>query len=664
MLTNITDMKKLLFCFTLVLTVCNMSMADGQPATPPNNEIWYTSSDGQPIEPTDKTVFGATYESSTYNNGKGIITFDIAVSTIGQGAFASCSTLTSIEIPESLTSIGYAAFGGCKALTSIEIPESVESIGDKAFCDCSGLKSVFVAWTDADKIPSLTSGSFPYETCYLYVPEGTTDIYSGKNYWKMFKSINVHIPFNQIWYTSSDAQPITPTYTEEMLFGAKYLSSTYNGGKGIITFDGDISTIGELAFFDCSNLTSIRMPESVTSIGKTAFLSCSGLESIGLPNSLQSIGEDAFKSCAKLASIEIPDSVASIGKSVFESCSNLVSIKLPESVTSIGESAFDGCSSLTGIMLPESLESIGSSAFYKCSSLTSIKFPESLKSIGELAFCETGLTSVFVEWTDAYDIPDLKEIQFPYERCDLYIPYGTKKLYGEKKYWESFNSIIEPHLHIVNTDNTVEDRYLKDGEALALSDDIKQIVTQGTVSDINLTYTRDFTNADKWQGWYVPFDVSVADMAQAELEVAEIYGILLDNSGNTVLAFLKMNAGTVKANTPYVVRPKESGKVTLTTSNTTIRPSEDTKFTIDSAEDTYTIGGIYEQTQTPGNWYAINKDGRFQKMGEGVGLRPFRVWMTIGSREDNPYATKSGMNMMVISKGQIYTVNGKNYLAQ
>lgn len=268
---------------------------------------------------------------------------------------------------------------------------------------------------------------------------------------------------------------------------------------------------------------------------------------------------------------------------------------------------------------------------------------------------------------DAYDIPDLKENQFPYERCDLYIPYGTKKLYGEKEYWKSFNSIIEPHLHIENTDNTVEDRYLKDGDVLTLSDDIIQIVTQGTVSDIDLTYTRDFTNADKWQGWYVPFDVPLANMAQAGLEVAEIYGILLDNSGNTVLAFLKMNAGTVKANTPYVVRPKTMGRVTLTT-ETTLRPTSDTEFTIDSAKDTYTIGGIYKYTTTPGDWYAINKNGLFQKMGTGVSLRPLRIRMTIEPRDDNPYTqpdvTKSAVNMMVISRGQIYTVGGKNYLIQ
>lgn len=106
MLTKVTNMKKLLLCFTLMLTVCNMAMADGQPATPPNNEIWYTSSDGQPITPTytEEVLFGAKYLSITYNGGKGIITFDGDISTIGELAFQNCSNLTSIRMPESVTS--------------------------------------------------------------------------------------------------------------------------------------------------------------------------------------------------------------------------------------------------------------------------------------------------------------------------------------------------------------------------------------------------------------------------------------------------------------------------------------------------------------------------------------------------------------------------------
>ena len=114
-------MKKLLLCFTLVLAVCNMAMADGQTATPPNTEIWYTTSDGKAIELPNYAVFGATYESNEYKDGKGIVTFEGDVTTIGQGAFTSCSNLTSIRIPKSVTSIGLAAFGGCSGLKSIDL---------------------------------------------------------------------------------------------------------------------------------------------------------------------------------------------------------------------------------------------------------------------------------------------------------------------------------------------------------------------------------------------------------------------------------------------------------------------------------------------------------------------------------------------------------------
>ena len=104
-------------------------------ATPiiPNNEIWYTSDDGKVVTPYNTNAFGAKIISNTYNNGKGIITFDGNVTTIGESAFWGCGSLTSVNIPDSVTTIGESAFWGCGSLTSVNIPDSVTTIGDLAF---------------------------------------------------------------------------------------------------------------------------------------------------------------------------------------------------------------------------------------------------------------------------------------------------------------------------------------------------------------------------------------------------------------------------------------------------------------------------------------------------------------------------------------------------
>lgn len=101
-----------------------------------NNQIWYTSSDNQIITPTTPNVFGATIISNTYHNGKGIITFDKPIITIGEKAFYDCLTLTSVTIPTGITSIGEYAFCGCNNLTSVIIPDGVTSIGYGAFSGC------------------------------------------------------------------------------------------------------------------------------------------------------------------------------------------------------------------------------------------------------------------------------------------------------------------------------------------------------------------------------------------------------------------------------------------------------------------------------------------------------------------------------------------------
>ena len=197
-----------------------------------------------------------------------------------------------------------------------------------------------------------------------------------------------------------------------------------------IEIPNSVTSIGDHAFFGCIGLTSVTIPNSVTSIGWYVFSGCSGLTSIEIPNSVTNIGGVAFYGCTALTSITIPNSVTTIGIRAFSGCSGLNALTIPSSISDIGQSAFSGCSGLSSIKvdernpkydsrnncnaiiekvsnslitgcknttIPNNVTSIGDGAFEDCSSLTSIEIPNSVTSIGSSAFdgC-TGLTSVTI----------------------------------------------------------------------------------------------------------------------------------------------------------------------------------------------------------------------------------------------------------------------------
>ena len=142
------------------------------------------------------------------------------------------------------------------------------------------------------------------------------------------------------------------------------------------------------AFFWCSSLSNIVVPNSVISIGDRAFSCCSSLSSIVIPDSVTDIGNDAFSHCSSLSSIVIPDSVTDIGNDAFSHCSSLSNIVIPDSVTSIGDYAFSGCSSLSNIVIPDSVISIGNGVFSGCLLLEYISIPKSVICLNKNPFSD------------------------------------------------------------------------------------------------------------------------------------------------------------------------------------------------------------------------------------------------------------------------------------
>ena len=446
-------------------------------AKPANNEIWYTSTDGEVVAPYDSGAFGVNITSNTYTDGKGVITFDGDVSTIGVQAFYRCTSLTSVTIPDSVNTIGGWAFDYCTSLESVTIPDSVNTIGGEAFLSCFNLKEFKGKFASDDGKCLIVDGvlnSFAIgcgDTEYT-IPDSVTTI----GYYAFAQCISLtSVTIPDSVNTISEVAFILCDNLKE--FKGKFASD--NGrclivdgvlnsfaigcGDTEYTIPDSVTTIGYAAFESCESLTSVTIPDSVKTIEWWAFGYCSSLESVTIPDSVTTIGNWAFSYCTSLESVTIGNGVNTIGGQAFTDCDSLTSVTIGNGVNTIENSAFSNCTSLTSVTIPDSVKTIEWWAFSYCTSLTSVTIPDSVTTIGDFAFyfCES-LTSVYCKATTPPSLggevfafnADNRKIIVPSESVSAYRGAVGWSHYADNIVGEGWGNLDTPNVVISDQNDT------------------------------------------------------------------------------------------------------------------------------------------------------------------------------------------------------------------
>lgn len=300
---------------------------------------------------TPETTEGGTDPAPEAYDPAGLVT------TIGDGAFMDCTSLTTITLPYFIARIGNSAFENCTALATFTTMDGADkktaalrTIGDRAFFGNTSLNNVDVNTTKGVN----TIGVSAFENC------------------EKLETINI--------------SGVT-RFAEGVFRNAKALKN--------VTMSANASIyVGQEAFRNCVNLSDITARIAAADDG--AFRNCISLRAITFVSSgIENIGSNAFNGCVLIQKVSIPSSVVAIGDSAFDGCRGITSLTFEsnETLQKIGYSAFGGCSLLTRVILPSSLGELNASAFYGCSDLKYVEFGENIQTVGEDAFalCATGL---------------------------------------------------------------------------------------------------------------------------------------------------------------------------------------------------------------------------------------------------------------------------------
>ena len=307
-------------------------------------------------------------QNAFYNNVKNkhnckdiTVTFYYVEGAIEENILKS-QNVWNIILEDNIHSIGNSAFANCSVLETISIPDTITSVGDDVF-KSSGNKLV-ATFRGVD-------GTID-DSIYKNKTKGINSIYIDEN----VKTIGKYA-----FAENDDIQQVAITKADTIDENA------FENDVQIKTLTIDsVKNINNYAFHNCNSINKITIDKDLINIGDHAFDSCKHIPEVVLPNTVRKIGVAAFYDCNSMKSINIPNGIDKINNQTFFGCANLLKVDLPDTVKSIGEEAYYGCVLINNLKVGNNLEEIKQKAFYNCNEVKKLELPTTLKSIGDYAF--------------------------------------------------------------------------------------------------------------------------------------------------------------------------------------------------------------------------------------------------------------------------------------
>ncbi len=347
-----------------------------------------------------KTV--SNVASSDTNYVANLISIPGKVTSIGDGAFADCVSISAVSLPATLTTMGDGAFMGCTALTSVSFPNGLKTIGDYAFYGCSALvPGVFpsnvtyigkeayagcksaVTLTLPDSLITLGEGAFRNQTSLISVTVGPNLKAMGFGAFAGCSSIeSVSIPF-----VGASRAVRENTHLGYMFGAASPSDNAVALPAALRTVTVSVTTqANAYAFFGCDALTDVRFTNGCTLIGHMAFYGCTALRTLPDLTNTDSMYYASFAGAESLTDVTLSDRLTVLPEGAFYGCTSLSYVTLPKYLESVAPYALAGCTALENLRVSDSVTAIAHHAFAGNGALRTVTLPEGLISVGENAF--------------------------------------------------------------------------------------------------------------------------------------------------------------------------------------------------------------------------------------------------------------------------------------